>query len=115
MLADEAEIIAITELLGVRRLVADELEAGNAAAFLIDRNDGLDVAKIAQIVDEFAQLGGGLDVPSEEDESSGLEFLVESGVLRREFISGDADEQKLTRVVRWHNPSGSTKSAPLSK
>lgn len=58
MAADEVEVPAVAELLGVRWFVTDQLEAGNAAAFLIDRDDRFRLAEIAKIVDELAELLG---------------------------------------------------------
>jgi hypothetical protein len=51
---NELEIIFIAELLGVGGFVADFAEAGDAAALLIDGDDGLDFGEIAEVVDELA-------------------------------------------------------------
>jgi len=55
---DEGEIPLVAELAGVRRFVAEELEAGDAASLLIDRDDRLRLAEFAQAVGESAELGG---------------------------------------------------------
>ena len=102
MATDEGEVAAVPELLGVRRFVADQLEARNAAAFLVDGDDRFRLTEIAKIVDELAELLGGLDVASEENESARLNLAEEAGGFGIEFGAGDADEQELTGIVRWH-------------
>ena len=78
MATDEGEVAAVPELLGVRRFVANQLEARNAAAFLVDSDDRFRLTEIAKIVDELAELLGGLDVASEENESARLNFAEEA-------------------------------------
>ena len=102
MATNEVEIAAVTELLGIRWLVADQLQAGNAATFLIDRDDRFRLAEIAKIVDELAELRGGLNVAPEENEAARLDLAEEAGGFGIEFGAGDADEQVLTGIVRWH-------------
>jgi len=102
MATDESEVATVPELLGVRRFVADQLEARNAATFLIDGDDRFRLAEIAKIVDELAELLGGLDVASEENESARLNFAEEASGFGIEFGAGDTDEQELTGIVRWH-------------
>src|SRR2546421_10980535 len=50
MLPDKGNVVAIAELLRIRRLVPDQPQPRNAAAFLVDRDDRFDSAHIAQIV-----------------------------------------------------------------
>jgi hypothetical protein len=69
---DEGNVVAITELLRVRRLVPDQPQPGHAAAFLVDRDDWLDLAHIAQVIDQFPQLGRALDIAAKENESARL-------------------------------------------
>jgi len=102
MAADEVEVSAVAELLGVRWFVTDQLESGNAAPFLIDRDDRFHLTEITKIVDELAELRGGLNVASEENEAARLDLAEEAGGFGIEFGAGDADEQELTRIVRWH-------------
>ncbi len=102
MTTNEVEIAAVAELLGVRWFVTDQLEAGNAAPFLIDRDDRFHLAEIAKIVDELAELLGGLNIAPEENEAARLNLAEEAGGFGIEFGAGDADEQELTRIVRWH-------------
>ena len=56
MPANQAQVAAVAELLRVRRFIANKLEARDAAAFLVDSDDGFDLAHIAKIVDELAKL-----------------------------------------------------------
>jgi hypothetical protein len=62
---DEIEVAFVAELLGIWWLAAEKLEAGDAAAFLVDGDDGLGVAQVAKVIDEFAKLGGGCDIATE--------------------------------------------------
>lgn len=98
----ESEVPAVAELLGVGGLVADELESGNSPAFLIDGDDRFHLTEIAEVVDELAELRGGLNIASEENEAAGLDLAEEAGGFGIEFGAGDADEQELTGIVRWH-------------
>ena len=102
MAAYEIKVAAVSELLGIRRFVANEFEARDAAAFLIDRDNGFDIAEAPKVVDELAELMRGLDVSAEENESSGLDLAKEIGCCGIEFCAGDADEDELTRIVGWH-------------
>ena len=102
MTTDEVKVPAVAELLRVRWFVAYQLESGNAAPFLIDRDDRFHLAEITKIIDEFAELRRGLNVASEENEAARLDLAEEAGGFGIEFGAGDADEQELTRIVRWH-------------
>jgi hypothetical protein len=54
------------------------------------------------LVGELAELSGGLDVASEEDEPSGLNPANEVSIGGIDFKSGDAKEQKLTGGGAFH-------------
>ena len=90
---DEIAVALFTELLGIGWLAANEAEAGNATALLIDRDEGLDLAEVAQIVDELSQLIRRLDISTEENKSSRLEFAEFSRRFRIEFRSRHAGEK----------------------
>ena len=45
MAGDEFGIALVAELAGIRRLVAEEFQSGDAASFLVDRNDRFNVAE----------------------------------------------------------------------
>jgi hypothetical protein len=96
MAGDEFGIALVAELAGIRRLVAEEFQSGDAASFLVDRNDRFNVAEFPEAVGECTELGGGLDVSSKEDESSRLDPPDEVLIGRVDFGAGNAEEQKLT-------------------
>jgi hypothetical protein len=102
MAANQIQIPAVAELLGVGRLVADEFEAGHAASLLVDRDDWFHAAQIAEVVDELAELLGRLDVSAEKDEPSGLDLTEEAGGFGIEFRAGNTNEKKLTGILGWH-------------
>src|SRR4029077_15450749 len=64
---DQIDIVLLAQLLRVRRFVSDAPQSRDAPAFLIDRNNGLDVAQVAQIVDELSELRRALEVASEDN------------------------------------------------
>lgn len=101
---DQVEIVTVTELLRIGRLVPDELETGDAATLLINGDDGFHITKVAQVVDQLAELRGRLDIASKENESAGLEVAIKTGSRGIEFIAGNADEQQLARVRGRHVP-----------
>ena len=68
----------------------EKLKAGNAAALLVDRDDRHDLAEFAEAVGEGTELGGALDVASEEDEAARLDPADEVGVGLVDFVAGDA-------------------------
>src|SRR6476646_11273869 len=53
---DQIDIVLLAQLLRVRRFVSDAPQPRDASAFLIDCNDWLDLAEVAQIVDELSEL-----------------------------------------------------------
>src|SRR5689334_5606639 len=67
---DQIQIVLVAQLLRVWWLAADQSQTRNAAAFLIDGDDWLDLAQIAQIVDQFSQLRSALNVAPEKNESA---------------------------------------------
>src|SRR5581483_512845 len=71
---DKIDISFFAELLRIWRLVADQSQTRHAPAFLIDRDDRLDLAQVAQIVDEFPQLRSALDISTEQNERARLHF-----------------------------------------
>ena len=99
MLFDEGGVAFVAEGLGVGGFLADEAEAGDAAAFLVDGDEGLDVGEVAEVIDEFAELFGADDVAAEEDEAAGLEFFEAGGGGGVEFGAGNAGEEELAEEV----------------
>ena len=102
MAAHERGVVAGAELGRAGRLVAHGLEPGNAPAFLVDGDDGLRVAEVAQVVEEFPQSGGGLDVAGKKDVTARLHPAQGGGGDRIEFGSGQADEEQLAGVGSVH-------------
>ena len=92
---DEPEVVLVAELDGVGRFVADLPQPRDAPAFLIDGDDRLDGAQVAQVVDELPQLRGRLDVSPEEDEPARLDAPEGGGGVGVEREAGDAGEEEL--------------------
>jgi hypothetical protein len=55
---DEFGIAFVAQCLRVGRLLADQPQSRNTPAFLIDRDERLNVREVAQVVDQFAELSG---------------------------------------------------------
>ena len=70
---NEGNVVPVAQLLRVRRLVADQPQARNAAALLVDRDDRLDFAEIAQVIDQLPELRRALNVAPEENEPARLD------------------------------------------
>jgi hypothetical protein len=87
---DELDIVFIAQLLRVRRFVSDEAQSRDAAAFLIDCDDGLDVTQVAQIVDELSKLRPALEIASEKNVCARLDAPKQTGCFRIEFFSGNS-------------------------
>ena len=75
---------------------ADEAKPGNTAAFLVDSDDGFIVREVAQVVDEFAKLLRGFDIPAKEDEAAGLQRFKATRRIRIKFRPGYAGKEKLS-------------------
>ena len=96
MAGNEFKISLVPELAGIGRLVPEKLEPGDASSFLVDGDDWLDVAEFPESIRESSELVGGLDIASEQNESSGLNPADEVGVGIIDFHSRNTKEQKLT-------------------
>jgi hypothetical protein len=64
---DQIDIVLFAQLLRVRRFVSDAPQSRDASAFLIDCDDRLDVAQVAQIVDKLSELRRALEIASEQN------------------------------------------------
>src|SRR5438067_5542328 len=64
---DQIDIVLVAQLLRVRRFVSDAPQPRHASALLIDCNNRLDLAQVAQIVDELSQLCPTLEIASEKN------------------------------------------------
>src|SRR5438874_235132 len=99
---DQIDIVLIAQLLRVRRFVSDAPQSRDAPAFLIDRNNGLDVAQVAQIVDELLELRRTLEIASEKNECPRLHATKQPSCFRIEFFSGNTGHDQLTNGVDLH-------------
>ena len=90
MLPNEREVALVAQVVRIRRFVADQLQPRDASTLLVDRDDRLDLADRAQVVDEPAQLRRALDISPEEDESTRLNSPKQIGGFMIEFGSGYA-------------------------
>ena len=70
---NECNIVPVAQLLRIRRLVPDQPQARDAASFLVDRDDRLDFAEIAQIIDQLPELPRALNVAAKKNESARLD------------------------------------------
>ena len=100
---DEFLVAFFPEILGVGRFVADQAQTRNAAAFLVDGDDGLDPAEVAKVVDESAELFRVLDVPPENDKTAWLEAAETFGGIGIKFAAGNPGEEELTEEMFFHS------------
>jgi len=116
VLRNEGRIALVPELLCVGRFVSDEPEPRNAPPFLVDRDDWLDRAGIAQIVDQFSELGGRFDIAAEQNKSPGLESADQGGKFGIESFARNSKQQGLAGMMGLHNgPESNHISQRLSK
>src|SRR5439155_12210863 len=99
---DQIDIVLIAQLLRVRRFVSDAPQSRHASAFLIDRNNRLDVAQVAQIVDELSQLCPTLEIASEKNVCPRLHAPKQPGCFRIESFSGNTRHYQLTNGIGLH-------------
>src|SRR6266853_1893087 len=109
---DQFDIVFVAQLLRVRRLVADQTQSRNAAAFLIDGDDRLDFAQIAQIVDELPELGGAFDISAEKNERARLHFTEKPGRRWLELFSGHTRDDQLTERIGFHGAANINAQRP---
>jgi hypothetical protein len=89
---DQHRVAFLTQLLSTGRFIANQFQARNATAFLIDRNDRFDPGQISQIIDQFAKLIRGPDVPAKKDEPSRLNFSEDFCRLRVKLRTGNPNQ-----------------------
>src|SRR6478672_7993349 len=102
MAPNQIDIILVPQLLRVRRFVSDAPQSRDTTAFLINCDDGLDVAQVAQIVGELSELRPALEIASEEYVCSGLHAPKQTGCFRIEFFSGNTRHYQLTNGIGLH-------------
>ena len=96
MLFDEGLTAFFAELLRVWRLVSNKPESRNSTSFLINSDEGFDIEKVAEVVDKFSKLLGGLDISSKEDDAPRLNRFDPFCGLRGELLSWNSHEEELT-------------------
>src|SRR5262245_14069316 len=87
--SDEIDIVLVAQLLRIRRFVSDQAQSRYASALLIDRDDWLDVAQVAQIVDELSQLRRAFEIAAKKNVCPRLHTLKQTGCFRIKFFSGN--------------------------
>ena len=102
MLPNELDVSLVSELLRVWRLLPDQTETRNAPAFLVDRNDRLDRAQVAQIVDELSELRCVREIASEENVCPRLDASKQTSCFRIKFFSGNTGHYQLTNGIGLH-------------
>src|SRR5436305_3471124 len=101
--ANEIDVVLVAQLLGVRWLGADQTQARHASAFLVDGDDRLGFAQIAQIVDQLSQLRRALNVAPKKNESARLHAPKHFRARRVEFLPGNAAKYELAeRIILVH-------------
>src|SRR4051794_5878991 len=77
--SDYIDVVFIAQLLCVRRFVSYAPQSRDASAFLIDCDDRLDGAQVAQIIDELSELRRALEIASEENVCTRLHAAKQTG------------------------------------
>src|ERR1041384_5083594 len=106
MPANQIEIIPVAELLSIRWFAANQAQTRDPATLLIDRNDWLDIAEIAQIINQFSQLRGRRDIATKQNESAGLDAPEQFCCLKIEFFTRDTGHDQLTKGIGFHHFEG---------
>jgi hypothetical protein len=102
MSPDQIDIVLVAQLFRVRRFVSDQAQSRDASAFLIDRDDWLDVAQVAQIIDELSQLRRALEIAAKKNLRSRLHAPKQTGCFRVEFFSGNTRHNQLPKGIGLH-------------
>jgi len=102
MSPNEFKIIPFTQLLSVWRFLADQPEARHSSTFLVDGNYRLGRAQVAQIIDEFPQLGWTFDVATKQDEATGLDLSKKRSRFRVEPRTWNPGEDQLAQRSTVH-------------
>src|SRR5262249_52977372 len=99
---DQIEIILLAKLLRIRRFVSDPPQTRDAPSFLINRNDRLDLAQVAQVVDEISKLRGAFEIASKENKCSWLDAPKQARCFRIKFFAGHTGHDELTKGIALH-------------
>src|SRR5262245_45835718 len=99
---DQIDVVFVAQLLRVRRFASDASESRYASAFLINCDDWLDVAQVAQIVDKLSELGRAVQTASEKNICPRLYPLKQTRCFCIEFFSGNTRHDQLTKRIALH-------------
>src|SRR5262249_9543349 len=93
---------------------SDKAQPRDAPAFLIDCDDRLDVAQVAQIINQLSELRGAFDVASEEDERPWLHAPKQARCFGIEFFTRHTGHDQLTKRIGLHGAQRWTLHAQYS-
>jgi hypothetical protein len=99
---DQIDIVLIAQLLRVWRFVSDAPESRDAPTFLINCDDGLDVAQVAQIINEPSELRSALEIASENNVCPGLDAPKQTRRFGIEFLPRNTRHDQLTQRIGLH-------------
>ena len=102
MTPDQIDVAFVAQLLRVRRFISDQPQSRNAAAFLVNGDNRLDLTQITQIIDELPELRGSLDVAAEEDKRSRLDAPKQVSCFRIQLFAGHTSHDQLTQRIALH-------------
>jgi len=92
---DKIDIVLVRATAARSALGADQAQSRNAAAFLIDGDDRLDLAQIAQVVDQLSQLRRTFDVAPEQNEPARLDAPKHFRTGGVELFAGNTAQDEL--------------------
>jgi hypothetical protein len=96
MSSDECNIVLISQLLGIGWFTSDQSQSGDASSFLIDRDDRLHFAQVAEIIDQFTKPGRTLDVTAEKNIPTRLDPSEQASCFGVKLDTGDSSKDQLT-------------------
>jgi hypothetical protein len=99
---NECELVLIAQLLRVRRFISNQTQTRDPTTFLVDGDNWLDLAEVAQVVDQFSKLDRAGNVPTEKDEAAGLDAPEKHGRLAVQFRAGNTAKKELSQLVLLH-------------
>src|SRR6266404_475207 len=102
MAPNQVEVILVAQLLRARRLTANQAQSRHTPAFLVDGNDRLDVAEVAQIIDKLSELRRTLDVACEKNKGTRLDASKQGGRFRIDFLARHTGHDQLTKRIVLH-------------
>lgn len=86
----------------IRRLVPDQPEPRHSSTFLVDGDDRLDLAQIAEVIDQLPQLHRALNVAAEKNEAAGLNPAKQRRAFRIQFVARNTGKDQLAKRSVFH-------------